>query len=132
MLNKFTFLLLGISIFFVGCQEDYPTYATPLNKNDHPFSCLHYTVLDKSDKKKIETAFNIVENKNCDYRVELIRYRVGKCNNSLVKSLGGDFNGYVRVEVKKGFKCYYKIQSDYKNDEDAAFSRVLEKIKKSF
>ena len=89
-------------------------------------------MLDKADKNKLQKAFNKLEDKSCEYRVELIKYRVGKCNNPQVKSLGGDINGYVRVEIKKGFKCYYKIQSDYKNDESAAFDRILKKIKYSF
>jgi hypothetical protein len=60
--------------------------------------------------------------------VELTRYHIGACDNPAVKSLGSDFNGYVRLEIKKSFKCHYKVQSDFKNDEDAAFERVLKKI----
>jgi len=59
----------------------------------------------------------------------LTKYHVGSCNNPIVKSTGSDFDGYVRIEIKKGFKCYYKVQSDYKSDVDAAFERVLKKVK---
>ena len=48
--------------------------------------------------------------------------------NPIVKSIGSDFDGYIRIEIKKGFKCYYKVQSDFKSDENAAFERVLKKI----
>ena len=66
---------------------------------------------------------------SCKYVVNLTRYHVGKCDNPIVKSVGGDFNGYVRVEVKKGFKCYYKVQSDFKHDAEAALERVLNRVK---
>ena len=77
----------------------------------------------------IEKSFGIEEDEACPYRVELIKYHIGNCNNPIVKSVGSDFDGYIRIEIKKGFKCYYKVQSDFKNDENAAFERVLKKIK---
>ena len=87
--------------------------------------------LNHLDKQQIQNAFGIEDNASCSYSVTLTRYHVGECDNPVVKSVGGDFNGYVRVEVKKGFKCYYKVQSDFKHDDTAAFSRVLKKIKKT-
>jgi len=113
-----------------GCKEEFPTYSTFCDQNSITFpDCLHYTVFDTNDKKALEQAFGISNDTHCDYRVELIKYHVGACNNPVVKSIGSDFNGYVRVEIKKGFKCYYKIQSDYKDDVNAAFDRVLKRVK---
>jgi len=115
----------------VGCQEDFPTYSGFCNENNMPPpKCLHYIVLDKKDKNLLEKHFGLKDDTACEYRAELIRYHVGTCNNPVVKSTGGDFNGYVRVEIKKGFTCYYKVQSDFKNDENAAFKRVLKRIEK--
>jgi hypothetical protein len=129
-----SYLLLTLSFFalafIAGCKENYPTYSTFCNDKDMLApKCLHYAVLNKEDKKRLEKSLGMLDDATCAYRVELTKYRVGSCNNAVVKSLGGDFNGYVRIEVKKGFKCYYKTQSDYKNDEDGAFERVLEKAK---
>jgi hypothetical protein len=87
--------------------------------------------LNHLDNQQIQDAFGIEDNTSCPYSVTLTRYHIGQCDNPIVKSVGGDFNGYVRVEVKKGFKCYYKVQSDFKHDDTAAFERVLKKIKKS-
>ena len=126
---KTSFILLGLSLFLLGCQEDFPTYATPYDKNANTLQCLHYAVLDKQDKTQLAEAFTLKEDEHCEYRVQLTKYRVGKCNNPAVKSLGSDFNGYVRVEIKKGFSTYYKVQSNYKKDMQAAFERVLTKIK---
>jgi len=127
-LMKRTFFLLSLLLFLAGCKEEFPTYASFCSQDKRVFDCLHYAVLDSAEKQKLQNAFGIVDTKNCPYRVELTKYHVGCCNNPVVKSIGGDFNGYVRVEVKKGFKCYYKIQSDYKGDVNAAFERVLEKV----
>ena len=85
-------------------------------------------VFNSQDKERLQRSFGLQDDDQCSYRVELTRYHVGDCNNPVVKSVGGDLNGYVRVEVKKGFKCYYKVQSDYKNEVSAAFERVLKRV----
>ncbi len=126
---KYLFPLLGI-LLFTGCQEDFPVYSTFCNKNPiSPPKCLHYVVLNKKDKILLQKHFNIKDNPQCTYRVELIKYHVKTCNNPVVKSMGSDFDGYVRIEIKKGFKCYYKVQSDYKSDIKSAFDRVLKRVK---
>jgi len=129
LLMKKIFFFLSLLLLLAGCKEEFPTYASFCSQEERIFPCLHYAVFDVKDKQRLQNAFGIVDTENCPYRVELIKYHVGCCNNPVVKSTGGDFNGYVRVEVKKGFKCYYKIQSDYKDDVNAAFERVLEKAK---
>ena len=119
-----------LAVFLLGCQEKYPTYAAFCDQNGTKFpSCLRYSVLDEDEKEMIKKSFGIKENGECPYRAELTKYHIGNCNNPIVKSVGSDFNGYIRIEIKKGFKCYYKVQSDFKSDEDAAFERVLKKIK---
>jgi len=116
-------------LFLAGCKEDFPTYASFENQEKTTFNCLHYAVLDLPSKQKIKKAFGIQDRRDCPYRVALTTYHVKNCNNPVVKSVGGDFNGYVRMEVKKGFKCYYKVQSDFKDDAIAAFERVLKRVK---
>ena len=126
----FISLLLGSLLLFTGCQEDFPTYSTFCDKKTKSLpKCLHYAILNKQDKDVLEKHFGAIDDPKCAYRVELTKYHVGSCNNPIVKSTGSDFNGYVRIEIKKGFKCYYKVQSDYKNDANAAFERVLKKVK---
>ena len=121
--------LLFLLLLFAGCKEEYPVYASFCDKNSSSFpSCLHYAILDSKDKSAVEKGFGLKDDPSCPYRVQLTKYYVGACDNPVIKSKGSDFNGYIRIEVKKDFKCYYKIQSDYKNDADAAFERVLKKI----
>jgi len=125
---QFIYFILFL-LLFTGCKEEFPTYTAHCQEDSFTLPCLHYAVLDPEDKMRLQDAFGFEERASCPYRVELIRYTVGNCNNPVVKSVGSDFNGYVRVEVKKGFKCYYKIQSDYKDDVNAAFARVLKSVK---
>ena len=122
-------LFLFSLLFLGGCKEEYPIYSSFENQEKTTFDCLHYTVLDKQDKQKLEKAFSLQDSNACQYRVELTKYYVGNCNNPVVKSVGGDFNGYIRIEIKKGFKCYYKVQSDFKDDAVAAFDRVIKRVK---
>ena len=127
--SKFFLPLLGV-LFFAGCQEDFPTYSTFCDqKTISSLKCLHYVVLNKQDKDVLQKYFGVIDDPMCAYRVELTKYHAETCNNPIVKSTGSDFDGYVRIEIKKGFKCYYKVQSDYKNDVNAAFERVLKKVK---
>ncbi len=126
--SNYIFSLLLLSLLLGGCEEKFPVYTSALANNTLSLSCLHYTVFNREDQKRLEDAFGIQDDPQCEYRVELTKYKIGACNNPVVKSLGGDFNGYVRIEVKKGFTSYFKVQSDYKNDMDAAFRRVLRKI----
>jgi hypothetical protein len=117
----------------LGCEKDYPVYSQlEEDQNGSLPSCLRYAISDSTNSKILQDSFGLAEDHSCPYRVELIQYHVGKCNNPRVKSLGGDFNGYVRVEIKKGFKTIYKVQSDFKNDENRAFERVYHHITKEF
>jgi hypothetical protein len=133
-MQRFRLLLtLLATLLLAGCQEDFPVYSTFCNqKSIAPPTCLHYAVLNQEDKTILEKHFKVIDNPKCAYRVELTKYHVGSCNNPIVKSTGSDFDGYVRIEIKKGFKCYYKVQSDYKSDVEAAFERVLKKVKIDF
>ncbi len=125
--SKLFFLPLLTLLLLGGCKEEFPTYSQTFSLQPE---CLDYSLLDTKDQDLIKKAFSIPAHTNCPYKVSLLRYHVGECNNPLVKSLGSDFNGYIRIEVKKGFDSYYKVQSDFKEDENAAFERVLKQIEK--
>ena len=122
-------LSLCLLLLATGCKEEFPTYATSISTPSQTFTCLNYMGLNSSDKQTLRKTLDIKNNTQCPYVLNLTRYHVGKCDNPIVKSVGGDFNGYVRIEVKKGFKCYYKVQSDFKYDDISAFERVLKKVK---
>ncbi len=123
-------LLLSSLFLLMGCKEDFPVYTSFCEQNTTKFpDCLRYAVLNDEDKKMIVKTFGIKDDTSCPYRVELTRYHIGLCDNPVIKSRGSDFDGYVRLEIKKSFECYYKVQSDFKNDENAAFERVLKRVR---
>jgi len=125
----FTILLFAL----LGCKENFPVYSQfYYDTNSSHINCLNYVVFNKQDKKQLQDSFTLKDDNTCPYKVVLTKYKVEACSNPIVKSIGGDFNGYVRVEVKKGFKCYFKIQSDYKNSPEDAFERVQKGISKNF
>ena len=125
-------ILILSSIIFTSCQENFPIYDK-FCTTEEKIDCLSYDMLIKdSDKKRLKSAFKFEDNKSCKYKVQLLKYHIGDCNNPIVKSVGGDFNGYVRVTISKGINCYYKVQSDFKDDENGAFNRVLNKIRIKF
>ena len=129
--SKSIFFLPFLLLMVAGCRENYPVYSKFCEENRTTFpKCLNYTVFDKTDKQRLKKSFGIIDDSSCPYHVELIKYSIGKCKNPVIKSTGSDFNGYVRVSIKKSFNCYYMIQSDYSNSTDRAFERVLTGIEK--
>jgi len=114
----------------IGCEEKFPVYTAFSEQNVTDVGCLHYATMNVHDQKHIELALKRPHMKECSYHLHLIKYHVGECNNSVVKSLGSDFDGYIRIEVRKGFNVFYKVQSDFKNDSNAAFERVLKQMAK--
>lgn len=124
-------LFMVLAMLLLGCKEKFPVYSSFCEGNE-TFTppCLHYAIYNPKDKAAVENALGIENTPECEYRVELTKYHVSNCDNPVVKSIGSDFDGYIRLEIKKGFICYYKVQSDYKSDADAAFDRILEQCKK--
>lgn len=119
-----------LALFVSGCEEKLPVYAAFEKGEGVALECLAYGAMDNAERQRIEAALRIPRKPQCSYKLQLIHYRVGKCDNPVVKSTGSDFDGYVRIEVRKGFDLLYKVQSDFKNDPEAAFERVLERAKK--
>lgn len=127
---RYIFISAMMIVGFTACKEKYPVYATFCSATDQKPYCLKYPGIAEEDKTLLENRLGLKEENACPYTLKLTKYRIGSCNNPVVKSTGSDFDGYVRIEILKGFKCYYKVQSDYKNDQEAAFGRVVEQAKK--
>ncbi len=122
-----------MSVFFAGCESRNPVYSKFYNDTNIslPLSCIKVNIYND-----IILSYNVKEamkdkiSDNCPYRIEGEIYRASKCNSIAAKSTGVDFNGYVRLNIFQGNKCIYKVQSDFKNDEDASIKRVIETLKK--
>jgi hypothetical protein len=129
-IDKLFFSLLTVTFLLTGCEEHFPVYTSFCDKGEAPaLSCLRYPLIDPREKRVLEKELGLKDDPACPYYLKLTKYKIGQCNNPRVKSTGSDFDGYVRIEIFKGFTCYYKVQSDYKNDSEAAFHRVLQESK---
>lgn len=127
---KLFFLSVLLLLVTTGCQERFPVYSSFCGNEKAPgLTCLRYPLVAPVDKKLLEDTLGFKEDPGCPYYLKLTKYKTTTCNNPVVKSTGSDFDGYVRIEILKGFTCYYKVQSDYKSDIDAAFERVLIRMK---
>lgn len=120
-------------LFLSGCESKNPVYSGFCDDTNVslPLHCvkvdMQNDIILSSNFK--ETMKDKISN-NCPYNVKGEIYRTAKCNSIEAKSIGVDFNGYVRINIFQGNKCIYKVQSDFKNDEDAAIKRVLETLRK--
>jgi ribosomal protein S17E len=111
--------------------EDYPTYSTNIPKTmTLPLKCIKISTFNPKLSKPIKEKFKNISSKSCKYRLTGYIHFVDSCNNPDTKSLGADFNGYVRVYIKDNEKIIYKVQSDFKSNEKSAIERVLQKVAK--
>ena len=125
-------LILIFFALFVSACEDYPVYATNTSsiKNILPLSCINIATFNPKLSKPLKEKFKSLNNKECKYRLTGYIHFVNSCDNPDTKSLGADFNGYVRLYIKEDNKIIYKVQSDFKSNEVSAIDRVLQKVTK--
>ncbi len=120
-----------MSVFFAGCESRNPVYSKFYNDNNIslPLSCVKVNIdNDIILSHNVKEALNTKISNDCPYRIEGEIYRAAKCTSIEAKSIGTDFNGYVRLNIFQGNKCIYKVQSDFKNDEEGAIKRVLDTL----
>ncbi|MDD5405332.1 MAG: hypothetical protein PHE73_00140 [Sulfurovaceae bacterium] len=123
---------IGFS-FFAGCESKNPVYSRFCeDKNvSLPLSCIKVDIdNDIILSHNVKEALNTKISNDCPYRIEGEIHRASECSSIEARSTGTDFDGYVRLNIFDGKKCIYKIQSDFKNDEDSAIKRVLDTLKK--
>ena len=94
-----------------------------------PLKCIRIASFDPAITNALKKELSGLEDKNCSYTVNGYIHHVDTCNNPQVKSLGADFNGFVRLKVSNKSIAIYRVQSDFKSDEKAALKRATEKLK---
>jgi len=123
-------ILFFLALFLSACEE-YPVYATnPSNQLKLPLNCINISTFNPKLSKPLQKKFKYLNNKECKYRLTGYIHFVDSCDNPDTKSLGADFNGYVRLYIKEKGSVVYKVQSDFKSDEQSAIDRVLQKVTK--
>jgi hypothetical protein len=119
-------VILILLLAFISCKEKFPIYTTSFPD----INCLSYDFFIKSkDKQQLQSIINLQNTKNCPNTLKVIKYHTTQCSNPIVKSIGSDFDGFVRIQITNNKKIIYKIQSNFKSDEDASFDRIIQKMK---
>jgi len=117
-------------LFLSGCEE-YPVYSNFIEKQNQPKpTCIKIASFDPKLTTTLNQEFSSIIEINCTYSIVGYIHHVDSCSNPQVKSLGADFNGYVRLKLLEGNQTLYRIQSDFKDNELSALKRVIETMKK--
>ena len=111
-MKKNLFLLISI-LFLSGCweREVYTEISNP-NFISHPPSSLHIDDLSgmlNSDFKN---------DSNTPISLEVYTY-CAHCTNAQSRSLGTDFDGYIRITIKEQNTTIARAQMDYKGEPDS-------------
>jgi len=96
-------------LLFGGCHDIYTQFCS---EKKEKISCLKES--DDYSKTVINSQFKSLYRADCPYELQLTHYSVVTCNNPTLKSIGSDFDGYVRINVFKGAQCYWRSQKDFK------------------
>lgn len=111
-MKKYLFLLLYL-LFLGGCleREIYTEIAKP-DFIAHPPLALHIEDLSSTLKSDFKT------DSNSPLRLEVYTHRA-HCTNAQSRSLGTDFDGYIRITIKEQNTTIARAQMDYKGEPDA-------------
>jgi len=122
-----TFVFLIVLFILSGCNErNVYTEITDKKIITHPPQGLN--IEDPSGMLK--TSFRSAPNESM--KMSLIVH-CAKCTNARSKSLGADFDGYIRITVSEGNRTLARAQMDYKGeatDEEVAqvYNHLMEKL----
>ncbi|NPA54484.1 MAG: hypothetical protein GXO21_07445, partial [Aquificae bacterium] len=115
-MRKFLFFAL----FFLILSSCKNMYSKVFDKEEaKQIYCLNVKGNDMFLNTKVEKylkEYGFRLEKNCPYRLEVFALKLSQCNSPKGKSLGADFDGYVRFSVYKGNKLIYRCQEDYKGE----------------
>ncbi len=96
-------------LLFGGCHEIYSQFCGDTKARVH---CLRAD--DPLSLAVLQKDFPDYIDDQCPYLFTLQHIDNVTCNNPAVKSVGSDFDGYVRITVFEKEGCYWRAQQDFK------------------
>ncbi len=130
---KKIFFLLFILVFSVqSCRN---MYVKIYDKSEiGKIDCLKVEGNDMFFNSKVEnilTKNGIHIEENCPYTLKVYYIKLSQCNAPEGKSIGADFDGYLRFTVYKNHKLVYRAQEDYKGEfGDFLIEDLVKRMKK--
>lgn len=103
-------------LLFTGCSKKIWTKVYDKRLAKEPISCLSI----KSDNFNIEnllkkdSLIKKLYKKKCPYVLKISSNCVSHCSALRAKTLGTDFDGYVRFDIYKKSIHFYRVQRDFK------------------
>jgi len=126
-------MILLTGLFLSGCENFYAKYYDESIK-EKTISCVNIQEKDPILKARITRIFKeekIPVSYNCPYTVEVTSKFLSLCNNPQAKSIGADFDGFLRFDLKNGEKLLYRCQIDWKGEfTDKRIKDMVRKMKK--
>ena len=120
--------LLFAALFILGCEKKIYTKIYDKNLAKEKINCL------KISSNNVIIGYIVGKNpfikklskKSCPYTLKITSNYVTYCKSPAAKALSSDFDGYVRFEIYKNRKLFYRSQRDFKGkfDEDVANSLI--------
>jgi len=117
-MQLFTFLFL-LALLLTGCFER-EIYTEVKNKTyiSHPPKSLHIL----GTKGRLRSGFP--EDPKAGIHLEIYTHSA-HCTNAQSRSLGTDFDGYIRITIKEQNTTIARAQMDYKGEPDAQTIQVV-------
>ncbi|HHG74438.1 MAG TPA: hypothetical protein ENK22_05280 [Persephonella sp.] len=124
-------LLMGV-LFLSGCENLYSKFYDENIKNKN-ISCVKINEKDRILRLRLirifqEEKINVKE--SCPYTVEVKSKFLSQCSSPYARSVGADFDGFLRFDLKKGGKILYRCQIDWKGEfDDGKIRDLVKKMK---
>ncbi|WP_456393620.1 hypothetical protein [Persephonella sp.] len=126
-------MVLLAGLFLSGCENFYAKYYDEGIK-EKTIPCVSIHEDDQILRARIVRVFTeekIPVRDSCPYTVEVTSKFLSQCNNPQAKSIGADFDGFLRFDLKSGGKLLYRCQMDWKGEfTDKRIRDMVRRMKK--
>lgn len=99
-----------VVLFFIGCGER--AYKKMYAKPSRHIDCLALHSDNPLTTYFLKKEFHFTQ--DCPFTLKTTSHFIATCTSARAKSLGSDFDGYLRLELLEGNKLLYRNQLDFK------------------
>ena len=113
------FFIIILSIFFLTSCENFYSKVYDKKIKEKTISCISFKGDGSKTSKLIKNTLKkerIPIKENCPYTLKPSYKLVSECDNPSVKSIGADFDGFLRFEIFDKDKLVYRCQMDWKGE----------------